>query len=271
MSVDRLRRADLITPWRGVRSDRAPTSVYEQAHALALVLPNEAVFSHVTAAQMLELPLPRNLASSDVLHVSTPRGSPQIRRAGVVGHRTSGALRPLVVKGLRVDHPVTVWADLAGHLSLDDLITVGDAVVNRVPRLLPALGAEIARRHGRPGMRTARDAHDLIRVGSASAMETKARLVFMRAGLPEALLNHDIHRAEDGAWIACADFVWLDQRVIVEFDGDQHRTDRRQWQRDIARRRLLREEGFEVIVITADDVLRFPHDLIAHLRRLLGC
>jgi hypothetical protein len=270
VSEDRLRRADLVTPWRGVRSDRMPSSLAARARALSLVLPDDAVFSRTTAARLLDLPLPSRARESDPLHVSTPRTSPQIRRTGVVGHRTAGPRRPLDVNGLRIDHPVTVWADLAVSLEIDDLVALGDAIVNRVPRLLPELGSEVARRPGRAGTARARQALDLVRVGSASVMETRARLVFVRADLPTPLLNHDIHRSSDGAWIARPDFTWLDQRVVAEYDGDQHRTGRRQWQHDIARRRLLRAEGYEVYVFTADDVLRFPHDLVADLRRLLG-
>ena len=41
-----------------------------------------------------------------------------------------------------------------------------------------------------------------------------------------------------------SDFVWREQRVVAEFDGDHHRTDRQQWQNDMARRENLQDDGW---------------------------
>ena len=101
-------------------------------------------------------------------------------------------------------------------------------------------------------------------------METRARLAFGEAGLPEPELNATVH-AEDGHFLARVDFLWREARVIVEYEGDQHRTDRRQWQYDIQRVRLLERMGWKVIRITAADlsdpqrrgeVMRTLHDLV---------
>ena len=48
------------------------------------------------------------------------------------------------------------------------------------------------------------------------------------------------------------DLVWAEAKVAVEYDGDQHRTDRRQWREDRERDAALRAEGWEVIRVTAD-------------------
>ena len=102
-------------------------------------------------------------------------------------------------------------------------------------------------------------------------METRARLAFGTAGLPEPELNATVY-AEDGHFLARVDFVWREQRVIVEYEGDQHRTDRRQWQNDIQRLRLLEGLGWKVIRITAAD-LSDPHrrdQLMSTLRDLVS-
>ena len=101
-------------------------------------------------------------------------------------------------------------------------------------------------------------------------MESRARLHFGRAGLPEPELNAEVF-AEDGNFVARADFLWRDARVIVEYEGDHHRTDRRQWQSDIQRTRLLESLGWRVLRITAAD-LRGPGltHLVAELADLLG-
>ena len=101
-------------------------------------------------------------------------------------------------------------------------------------------------------------------------METRARLAFAQAGLPEPELNATMY-AEDGHFLARVDFLWRGPRVIVEYEGDQHRTDRRQWQNDIQRTRLLEGLGWRVIRITAadltdphrrDELMRLLHDLV---------
>jgi hypothetical protein len=57
-------------------------------------------------------------------------------------------------------------------------------------------------------------------------METTARLLFRRGGVPEPELNAVVSDAA-GEWLAFGDFLWRARRVVAEFDGDFHRTDRR--------------------------------------------
>lgn len=114
----------------------------------------------------------------------------------------------------------------------------------------------------------AREAITLIRPRSWSPMETVARLAIVRAGLPEPELNGEVKDAA-GTWIATVDMVWREQRVIVEYDGAHH-DGPEQRRRDITRRRQLRSEGWTVIEIAADDVLRWTDQLIELLRPLLA-
>ena len=102
-------------------------------------------------------------------------------------------------------------------------------------------------------------------------METRARLVFHRSGLPEPELNASVH-AEDGHFIARVDFLWRVARVVVEYEGDHHRTDRRQWQHDIARTRLLEALGWRVIRITSSDLWdsRLRRELVTLLADLVA-
>jgi Protein of unknown function (DUF559) len=160
---------------------------------------------------------------------------------------------------------------MATQLTLDWLIVVGDAVVAHGTRYKTADLAAVLR----PGMRgraRALAALREIREGSASPMETLARLVLVRSGLPEPQLNANIvDRA--GHWLACVDFFWPESRLVVEYDGDLHR-DRVQWQVDIRRRRRIEAAGYRVLVITADDLLGGAGACIrfvgSHLRSVAG-
>lgn len=98
-------------------------------------------------------------------------------------------------------------------------------------------------------------------------METRLRLIVIRAGLARPVANRDV--VVDGCWLARPDLSWPDLRIAVEYDGDHHRLDRAQWQRDIGRRRLLEDAGWLLVVVTADDVLRHPDQLVDRLRRLI--
>lgn len=68
------------------------------------------------------------------------------------------------------------------------------------------------------------------------------------------------------------DLAWEELRLCLEFDGDQHRTDRAQWQRDRARRRGLEADDWAVTwvageVFTRGGWPRFVGDLSRLIRR----
>lgn len=46
---------------------------------------------------------------------------------------------------------------------------------------------------------------------------------------------------------------WADLKIAIEYDGDHHWTNRRQLSYDIRRTELLRELGWIVIRVTAED------------------
>lgn len=139
--------------------------------------------------------------------------------------------------------------DLAAMLTLDQLVVIGDHLVRR-PRpwfenrsrpyaTIEHLKAAAAQYSGR-GARTLRAAADLVRMSSDSPSETRLRLAFVRAGLPEPLAN--VPAREGALDLGEPDLHWKRWRVIVEHDGPSHLT-RRQQRKDIDRgekRRIAR-------------------------------
>jgi hypothetical protein len=130
---------------------------------------------------------------------------------------------------------------------------LGDAILWRGAASRSDLVTVVETRRGGRGVAALRDALPLLRVGSASPQETRARLFFGEIGLPEPELNADVISSE-GLWLGRVDFLWREARVIVEYEGDQHRTDRRQWQHDIMRVRDLEDDGWRVVRITSRDL-----------------
>ncbi|TWP38149.1 hypothetical protein [Leekyejoonella antrihumi] len=250
VAAGRLEASDLARPTSGVRALAVPRTTLDRARAFALVLPNGAVFSHQSAAEILGLPLPRRLETNN-LHICIPGDGPVVRRNGAVGHRRAEHKRRLTVRGLCVAAPEDVLVDLAPVLSVEELVQIGDAILVRAPECAERVASAVTRRRGARGMSRLRQAMELMRVGSA--METVCRLRMRERGLPAPLLNHDIVD-QHGQWIACVHFCWPDQRVVLEYDGEVH-GDPRQRRKNAGRRRQLSSCAWTVIVVTDQDVL----------------
>jgi very-short-patch-repair endonuclease len=62
------------------------------------------------------------------------------------------------------------------------------------------------------------------------------------------------------------DMAYPALKIAIEYDGDVHRTDRRTWRRDIARRQALEALGWRVITCTADDIDRTPDRTLSLVR-----
>jgi hypothetical protein len=104
-------------------------------------------------------------------------------------------------------------------------------------------------------------------------METRARLLLVLAGLPEPETNINICDV-NGHWLARGDLVYLAYKIVLEYDGDLHRTSKSKWRSDLAVRDRLRELGWTVIVLTADDLYLRPLQTVWRIRDALvrrGC
>lgn len=252
ISRERLRHPDLLKPTRGVRVPTADCSVRAEARVIASATTSPFAFSHLSAAYLLDLPLPWPWHPSMPWHLMRPTNLPIPRRTGVVGHRGLESRARVEVAGLPVVGPLDTWADVAGLLPIDELVVVGDVLARRGTSPGDLLGY-LDGRPGRRGIRALREAASLTRIGSASRMETLTRLMFARGGLPEPELNADVHD-DAGFWLLRADFLWRRYRVIGEYHGDIHRSSRRVWQDGFARRRLAEASGWRVVELTSREV-----------------
>lgn len=283
----RLRAPHLVSPTRAVRMLRAPTTTSQRARAFALALPADAAFSHLTAAHLWGLDLPVPHAVDDVLHVMRPSGQSRTRREGCQGHRGLERRRVVRVSGLRVTGLADTWLDLAElsapAFGLDDLVVAGDQVatrlvgppepgtgfVDRAAGVL-AMGRALDARVRPRGATMLREALGLVRAPVRSPMETRARLMFLRSGLPEPEVNAAVH-GRDGQWLLEGDLVWRRQRVVGEYQGSDHASiSRRSY--DAHRTAVAADEGWQVLEIYADDVYRPAQraDCVRRFARALG-
>jgi hypothetical protein len=283
----RLRQPHLHSPTRAVRAAEPATSTLQRATAYAVALPEDAAFSHLTAARLWGLDLPLPDAPGEDLHVMRPSGSARTRRHGCRGHRGLEARAVVDLSGLRVTGLADTWLDLAEltvpAFGLDDLVVVADQVASRLigppepgtgsldrdagrRAIAGALGARVRPR----GARLLRRALDLSRAPVRSPMETRARLMFVRAGLPEPEVNAAVH-GRDGQWLLEGDLVWRGQRVVGEYQGSDHASiTRRSY--DAHRVAVAADEGWQVLEIYADDVYRPAQraDCLRRFARALG-
>jgi uncharacterized protein DUF559 len=124
----------------------------------------------------------------------------------------------------------------------------------------------VARCHPRsPGLRRLETALELVDPGAESPRESYLRLLLIDAGLPRPQTQIPVLGA-DGIPVAYLDLGWEDHMVAVEYDGDHHRTDRRQYVKDIRRQEMLERMGWIIIRVVAEDG---PANILRRVRAAL--
>ena len=250
LSRRRTRARDLVSPCYGVRTAAAtPNSVLERVHALSAV--TGAVVSHLSAAVLWGFPLPQALENLTVVHLTSRPGQRAVRHKNVVGHQQS--LEPEeIATGKRVSctSPLRTWFDIAGMLSLDELVIAGDFLLHRRNPLttIDRLDAFLAGKQGRAGYRNAMRARSLIRAGTDSPKETELRLLLIRHGLPEPGINVPVFD-ETGGWIQDPDLSYEQEKIAIQYDGGHHASPA-QRRSDIFRDENARDAGWRVVVLT---------------------
>jgi hypothetical protein len=101
------------------------------------------------------------------------------------------------------------------------------------------------------GRRRVRRLLELVDAGAQSPKETWLRLLLIEAGFPRP--QTQIPVLENGYPRYYLDMGWEEFMVAVEYDGEQHRTDTRQYRGDIARSEFLDGLGWRRIRVLAGD------------------
>lgn len=169
--------------------------------------------------------------------------------------------------GVRLTSPARTWLDLATVLSADELVIAGDSLVCEhgpefpVPRealcSIEELRRMIERHRGSRGVRKARAAVELIRVGADSAPETRLRLALVRSGLPEPVLNHVV-RGEGAGGCPGSPVLWPDAaypqwRIALQYEGAHHNGED-QYLRDIRRADTAGRYGWSEVRVSRLDL-----------------
>lgn len=283
VSEGRLRAKDLAAPFMGVRvvttareetvdDDPLAYDRAERARIRALIdayvplMPPHAFIAGRSALVWHGA----SVAHGVELEVGVPEPRRPPRRRGIRARSVAPHLVHVRSYGpLRIASPASAWAMLAHVLDVRELVRIGDQLV-RVPRDVNAVplpeqrlatigqlraACDAGRRRGAGNLR---EALDLIRVGSGSPLETDLRLDLSAAHLPEPELDVEI-RDGAGRLIGVADAVYRRHRVILEVEGDHHRTSAAQWARDLQKHAGYTAEGWHLVRLTWQHIRgRYP-------------
>ena len=93
---------------------------------------------------------------------------------------------------------------------------------------------------------------DLVDEGAQSPKESWLRVLLIEAGFPRPQTQIPI-LAPDGYPRYFLDLGWPELKIAVEYDGEQHRTDRVQYRGDVTRSEYIEHLGWRRIRVLAGD------------------
>jgi hypothetical protein len=164
--------------------------------------------------------------------------------------------------GVPVTTPARTAFDLGRHLARGQALERLDALMHARPFSIEDVKLIAKRNPGVRGVRQLRELAPLVDGGAASPRESWLRLLLIDAGFPKPatqILVVDNY----GRHVRSLDMGWRDFMVAAEYDGDQHRTDRPQYVKDMRILRKLAELGWIVIRVikedSEDDIIRRVH------------
>lgn len=163
------------------------------------------------------------------------------------------------LNGLKVTTPERTAFDVGRRDRVGRAVERLDALARATNFKVSAV-EELAGKHRRTrGLRQLENALGLVDPGAESPRETRLRLLLIRAGYPRPRTQIPV-LSPDGCRRYYLDMGWEEIMLAVEYDGDQHRTDRARFAYEIKRAADIDEVGWKVIRVAArshqDEVLR---------------
>jgi len=127
---------------------------------------------------------------------------------------------------------------------------------------LSKLASYVQENSGKKGIKRLRIAVRLADSRSESPMETRLRLELIRARLPRPSVQAELRDAT-GHLIGRVDFYYPDRRLVIEYDGENHKD---RLVADLRRQNALVNAGYHLLRFTVAD-LRAPGSVVAQVRR----
>lgn len=231
--------------------------------AWLLVLPPDAVYTHVTGARVRGWQLPA--LPEQVPVFAATRAETRPRRPGLICSRLVRTTQPVLVTGLPLESAHETLLRAARDLGLLDLLLMVDSARHLGDVDEAAMAELLATR--RPGVRLLREAWALSDARAQSAGETLLR-AFDHAidvdVLPQATVHDDV-----GNPVGMVDLRVVGTAFIHEYDGAHHRRGAQQ-RTDLRRDRGLSGASYERRGFTLDDLVNHPVVVMHEVDRDLG-
>jgi hypothetical protein len=200
------------------------------------------------------------------LHVLNPSRGQLRSTDGLVVHRRDGA--PLTsVAGRPATAPAWTAIEVARELRRPRALATLDAALRSRTCSRADLSEAAQRQAGRRGIVRVRELLPLAAPEAESPMESEARLVMIDGGLPRPVLQHEVIDANGQTWRL--DFAWPEYRLAAEYDGGVWHSGPNAFLRDRRRSAALGDLGWVVIPIVAEDVRRWPRQLVRRIEMRL--
>ena len=293
VSKRQLSASRLHMPTPGIRSAGPLKPVPARAAAFRMALPDDVVFSHLTAAHLWGLALPWHLDRLDgPLELMRASGRARIERRGCASHRGLERRRLAQVGGLPGTSVADTWCDIIekyrARLSLADAVVMGDAAVEMLcrtgPRVDPdgrvVFDKEEIHPQAEPGSRqwwsdpsTTGIWELCLRVADRGPFRgvtlAKAALALIRPRVWSPMETRSrlimvdggireprlnaTVRDAAGVTITLGDLVWDWEQVVGAYNGPTH-DEHPSRERDNAQRQRLEDEGWWLIEIYKSNV-----------------
>lgn len=127
---------------------------------------------------------------------------------------------------------------------------------------LSSLEDYVAAHSGTKGIKRLRRAVRLAHPRSESPMETRLRMALIAGRLPSPRVQEEICDGA-GRFIGRVDLYYPDRRLVIEYDGDNHRE---RLAADLRRQNALVNAGYHLLRFTASD-LRATGAVVEQVRR----
>jgi very-short-patch-repair endonuclease len=249
---------------RGVYGVGPVTAPYAHEMAAVLACGEGAVLSHRSAAELWRLvPCP---AHDRPVDVTVPAAGGR-RRPGIRVHRVRYLQRDETtrVKSIPITTPTRTLVDLAAELTSSELQqAVAQAETRNLTsgRRLLALLARYPRRPGTPALRALLRSYDRPAL-TRSAAEDRFLALARRAQLPAPDVNVALGSYE-------VDFLWRDERLVVEVDGFAFHASRAKFEADRRRDAELAAQGFQVMRVTWRQIIDEPEAMLVRIAQALA-
>jgi len=235
-----------------------------ELRAYLLVLPEGAVFTHLTAARLLGWQLPK-LPEQVPVFAAVEGDARRPRRHGLICSRLVRKTRPVDGMALPVDAPEEILLRCARDLGVLDLVIMIDSARHRgdldEQRMREVLVS------GRPGVRMLRAAWELSSARAESAGESVLRVFHEAIRVP---VEPQVELfSDDGRFLGRGDLLVIGTCSVHEYDGEHHRQ-KEQHKTDLRRERGWAGTTYVRRGYVLDDLLNHPLVVMHEIDRALG-